>query len=61
MLGAFRCAREVLPGMVARKRGRIVNLTSGAGFGRLPQMSAYGATKAAVTQWTRSSVTTSTR
>jgi 3-oxoacyl-[acyl-carrier protein] reductase len=53
VLGAFRYAREVLPGMVMRTQGRIVNVTSGAGFGRLPQMSAYCATKAALTQWTK--------
>lgn len=53
VLGAFRCAREVLAGMVMRKRGRIVNISSGAGFSRLPQMGAYCATKAALTQWTK--------
>jgi NAD(P)-dependent dehydrogenase (short-subunit alcohol dehydrogenase family) len=53
VLGAFRCAQEVLAGMAERKRGRIVNISSGAGFGRLPQMSAYSATKAALTQWTK--------
>jgi NAD(P)-dependent dehydrogenase (short-subunit alcohol dehydrogenase family) len=53
VLGSFRCAREVLAGMVARERGRIVNVSSGAGFNRLPQMGAYCATKAAVTQWTK--------
>jgi NAD(P)-dependent dehydrogenase (short-subunit alcohol dehydrogenase family) len=53
VLGSFRCAREVLAGMVARKRGRIVNISSGAAFNRLPRMAAYCATKAAVTQWTK--------
>jgi NAD(P)-dependent dehydrogenase (short-subunit alcohol dehydrogenase family) len=53
VLGSFRCARAVLAGMVTRKRGRIVNVSSGAGFNRLPQMGAYCATKAAVTQWTK--------
>lgn len=53
VLGSFRCAREVLAGMVERRRGRIVNVSSGAGFNRLPRMSAYCATKAAVTQWTK--------
>jgi NAD(P)-dependent dehydrogenase (short-subunit alcohol dehydrogenase family) len=53
VLGSFRCAREVLAGMVTRKRGRIVNVSSGAAFNRLPQMGAYCATKAAVTQWTK--------
>ena len=49
----FLCARAVLPGMVKRQRGRIVNISTGAGFGRLPQMDAYCATKAALTQWTK--------
>jgi NAD(P)-dependent dehydrogenase (short-subunit alcohol dehydrogenase family) len=53
VLGSFRIAREVLPGMVARKQGRIVNVSSGAAFNRLPQMAAYCASKAAVTQWTK--------
>ncbi len=51
--GPFLCARAVFPGMVTRRRGRIVNVSSGAGFNRLPQMSAYCATKAALTQWTK--------
>ena len=41
MLGTFPCAREVLPGMVTRRRGRIVNVSSAAGFRRLPQMGAW--------------------
>lgn len=53
VLGSFRCAREVLAGMAARRRGRIVNVSSGAAFNRLPRMAAYCATKAAVTQWTK--------
>ena len=53
VLGSFRCAREVLAGMVARRRGRIVNVSSGAAFNRLPRMAAYCATKAAVAQWTK--------
>lgn len=53
MRGSFLCARAVLPGMVTRKRGRIVNVSSGAAFNRLPQMGVYCATKAALTQWTK--------
>jgi NAD(P)-dependent dehydrogenase (short-subunit alcohol dehydrogenase family) len=39
--------------MVTRRRGRIVNISSGAAFNRHPQMGAYCVTKAAVTQWTK--------
>jgi len=53
VLGSFRCARVVLAGMITRKRGRIVNLSSGAAFNRFPRLSAYCATKAALTQWTK--------
>jgi 3-oxoacyl-[acyl-carrier protein] reductase len=38
--------------MLARRRGRIVNISSGAAFNRLPQTAVYCATKAALTQWT---------
>jgi NAD(P)-dependent dehydrogenase (short-subunit alcohol dehydrogenase family) len=50
--GAFLCARAVLPGMLARRQGRIINISSGAAFNRLPQMAVYCASKAALTQWT---------
>ena len=53
VLGSFRCAREVLARMVARRRGRIVNISSGAAFNRFPRMTAYCATKAAMAQWTK--------
>lgn len=52
MRGPFLCTRAVLPGMLRRRRGRIVNISSGAAFNRLPQMAGYCATKAALTQWT---------
>lgn len=51
--GAFLCARAVLSGMVQRQRGRIVNVSSGAAFNRIPLMDAYCASKAALTQWTK--------
>jgi NAD(P)-dependent dehydrogenase (short-subunit alcohol dehydrogenase family) len=51
VVGPFLCARAVLPGMVARRRGRIVNLSSGAGMGRFPHGSAYAVSKAAVTRF----------
>jgi NAD(P)-dependent dehydrogenase (short-subunit alcohol dehydrogenase family) len=51
--GPFLCARAVLPGMVTRKRGRIVNLSSGSAFNARPLMDALCASKAALTHWTR--------
>jgi NAD(P)-dependent dehydrogenase (short-subunit alcohol dehydrogenase family) len=50
--GAFLCARRVIPGMVVRRRGRIVNVTSHAGAFRWPHVSAYAISKAAVIKLT---------
>jgi NAD(P)-dependent dehydrogenase (short-subunit alcohol dehydrogenase family) len=47
VLGVFLCCRSVIPGMISRGRGRIVNLGSAAGY--LPSApAAYGASKAAL-------------
>lgn len=46
------CSRLVLPEMVARRGGRIVNLTSQAGVFRWPLSSAYSVSKAAVIKFT---------
>lgn len=46
------CSRLVLPDMVARGRGRIVNITSRAGVYRWPLLSAYSVSKAAVVKYT---------
>jgi NAD(P)-dependent dehydrogenase (short-subunit alcohol dehydrogenase family) len=50
--GVTLCSRLVLPEMVARRRGRIVNLTSQAGVFRWPLASAYSVSKAAVIKFT---------
>lgn len=52
MLGAYLCCRAVLPAMVARRAGRIVNVGSGGAYlpvtpGRVGS-SAYGPSKAAL-------------
>jgi len=42
------CAHRVLPSMIARKQGRIVNIASGAGARMLPYYSAYVTSKTAL-------------
>lgn len=51
--GAFRCCRAVLPPMVSRRRGAIVNLSSLAAVSGVSGQAAYAAAKAAVLGLTR--------
>src|SRR5271168_2250746 len=46
--GQILCAHRVLPGMIARRRGRIVNIASGGGATMLPYFSAYVTSKTAL-------------
>ncbi|SDQ51944.1 SDR family NAD(P)-dependent oxidoreductase [Quadrisphaera sp. DSM 44207] len=46
LLGPFHCARAVVPGMLERGGGRVVDLNSGAGVKDNALYSAYGAAKA---------------
>ena len=52
--GPLLCARAVLPGMIARSRGRIVNMASGVGLTPFPYTSAYACSKAALIRLTDS-------
>lgn len=49
--GLMYCTHAVLPGMVARRRGHVVNLGSTAGEWPYPGGNTYGATKAFVRQF----------
>ena len=51
--GLMYCTRSVLPGMVERNRGHIVNISSTAGSWPYPGGNVYGGTKAFVTQFSR--------
>jgi len=46
--GPLYCARAVLPGIIRSERGRIINVSSGAGFQAWPLVSSYAVSKAAL-------------
>ena len=54
LFGTFYCMHAVLPAMIARKRGRIINISSAAGNVPRPHSTAYTASKAGVTRLTES-------
>jgi NAD(P)-dependent dehydrogenase (short-subunit alcohol dehydrogenase family) len=49
--GPFLCSRAILPGMVTRRRGRIVITASGAGLGPWPYSGAYAIAKCAAVRF----------
>jgi NADP-dependent 3-hydroxy acid dehydrogenase YdfG len=51
--GLMYCTRLILPGMVARNRGHVVNISSTAGAWPYPGGNVYGGSKAFVTQFSR--------
>lgn len=57
LTGSFLCALKVLPGMVSRGRGRIINVASIAGIQGLPYLAAYCASKHGLIGFTRALAT----
>ena len=53
LYGVFYCTKAVLPQMLERKSGKIVNITSGAGISGMPRCVHYGASKAAIIAFTK--------
>lgn len=51
--GCLRVTMGLLPGMVAKKRGHVVNISSIGVLTNAPRFSAYVASKAALDAWTR--------
>lgn len=52
LLAPAELCRQVLPGMLARGHGHLVNISSLAGVATFPGLAAYGATKAGLTHLT---------
>jgi NAD(P)-dependent dehydrogenase (short-subunit alcohol dehydrogenase family) len=52
LLGTLHACRAVIPGMIGRGGGRIINFSGGGATAPLPRFSAYAATKAAVVRLT---------
>jgi NAD(P)-dependent dehydrogenase (short-subunit alcohol dehydrogenase family) len=53
LLGTFHCCRAVLPGMIERGSGRIVNVSSGVAGRAYPYGSGYAAAKAGLVNFTQ--------
>jgi NAD(P)-dependent dehydrogenase (short-subunit alcohol dehydrogenase family) len=51
--GVFHVTKAVLPQMIERKSGKIVNISSGAGVSGMPRCVHYGASKAAIIAFTK--------
>jgi NAD(P)-dependent dehydrogenase (short-subunit alcohol dehydrogenase family) len=52
LYGTFLCMRSVLPIMMKKNKGKIINMSGGGGASPLPRFSAYGTSKAGVIRLT---------
>jgi NAD(P)-dependent dehydrogenase (short-subunit alcohol dehydrogenase family) len=52
LLGTFFACRQVIPHMIARSAGKIINFSGGGATSPSPRLSAYGASKAAIVRLT---------
>jgi 3-oxoacyl-[acyl-carrier protein] reductase len=52
LVGTFHCIHAVLPNMLERGRGKIINFSGGGASGPRPNFSSYAASKAAVVRLT---------
>jgi 3-oxoacyl-[acyl-carrier protein] reductase len=52
LLGTFYCTQAVLPGMIARRQGKIINFSGGGATSPRPNFSSYAVSKAAVVRLT---------
>ncbi len=52
LIGTFLFCREILPSMIARRRGTVINFSGGGAATPRPRFSAYASTKAAVVRLT---------
>ncbi len=53
LMSVFLCSRAVLPDMMARESGKIINVSTGSAISVVPTWSAYAASKAGVDHLTR--------
>ncbi|MET0336014.1 MAG: SDR family oxidoreductase, partial [Rhizobacter sp.] len=54
LMAAIYCTRAFGPGMLARKQGKVINISSLSAFNGSPHLSIYAAAKAALGGFTRS-------
>jgi len=52
LIGVFLCCRSVLPHMIKKRRGKIINFSGGGATSPRPYFSAYGVSKTAIVRLT---------